>query len=256
MRHVVDELKVISVPVPKDTETYRAVPHSQIISLVKEHSQKFGYQISDTRYRMNRDGRVMSGLYKLETGDKEMSMMLGFYNSYDKSKRFGIGSGAIVNICYNGMIMAEYSMMRKHTGTIKEEMDEMIYNAILSVRPQFEEAQEEKLFFSQQPVDDISQVYELIGELYLTEDLLAANQLSALKRAASDPNNYFRVLNENKLIPGVNMWNMYNLVTEVYKNETAVEFVDKHVGFHSFMKDKFNHEQHTTTPISLIPEIF
>lgn len=255
MKHVVEEHEIISVPVPQDTDTYRAIPHAQIISLVKDYSQKFGYTISETRYRANREGRIMSGLYKLETSDQEMSMMVGFYNSYDKSRRFGIGSGALVNICYNGMILADYVMMRKHMGLIRQELDQMILTAMESVRPQFIEAQEQKLFFSQQPIEDIGQVHELVGELYLSEKLLAANQLSELSRSIANPDNYFRIMENNRLIPGKSMWDMYNLVTEVYKNETAIEFVDKHVGFHSFMKNKFTHEPIATTPVDPVLEV-
>lgn len=255
MRHRVEEYEVLSVPVPKDTETYRAVPNAQIINMVKGHTQKLGFEISETCYRMNQGGNQMSGIYKLKTPDDEMSMMLGFYNSYNKTRRFGIGTGALVNICYNGMIMAEYTLMRKHTGRINELLEEMILNAITSVTSEFDRAQKEKKRFIEQPIESLDQVHELVGELYLTEQILAANQLSALRKSIQDPENYFRILDNNKLIPGKSMWDMYNLVTESFKNEPAIDFVDKHVDFHLFMENKFSHEPNSATTAEPVLEV-
>lgn len=250
MKHLVEENEVISVPVPKSTKSYRAVSNAQIISLIKEHSQRLGYEISEKQYRMNRGGNQMSGLYKLETEDQEMSMMIGFYNSYDKSRRFGIGSGALVNICSNGLIMAEFVNMKKHMGNINEHLDFMIFDAIRNVKSQFEKAQEEKRFFQEKPIEHIEVIHKLIGEMYLTENLLAARQLSALSESIGDVSNHFHILKDGELVEGKTMWDMYNLVTESYKKEPAFEFVDKHVKFHKYMKSKF--DEPTTT---IVPEI-
>ena len=243
MRHVVEEKEVVSVPVPESTKTYKAVSNAQVINLVKDHTRRFGYEISETQYRMNRGGNQMSGIYKLNTEDPEMSMMLGFYNSYDKSKTFGIGSGALVNICYNGMIMADFVTMRKHMGSINDELDFMIFNAVRSVAEQFEKSQEEKLFFMSKPIEDMDTLHQLIGEMYLTEEILAATQLSALSKNISNPDNHFHIIDNKQIVEGKTMWDMYNLVTESYKSETAIEFVDKHVKFHNYMKSKFNAEE-------------
>lgn len=243
MKHVVEEIDVVRVPVPGDTRTYKSVSNASIINAVKEEVQNFGYQISEKQYRLNRGGSQMSGIYKLETDDPEMSMMVGFFNSYDKTRRFGIGSGALVNVCFNGLIMADFVTMRKHTGNIREEMYTIIYNAVKSIAPQWDKAKEEKKFFSGIPIDHIDVVHELIGEMYLSEKILTSNQLSALSKSLSDTENPFHLIDNKELVEGKTAWDMYNLVTESYKSETSIAFVDKHVKFHNYMKNKLTNEK-------------
>ena len=261
MKHTVTEMDVISVPVPSSTDSYSAVSNHLIIELVKEHARRLDFEISETIYRLSRNGNQMSGLYKLTTEDNEMSMMLGFFNSYDKSRRLGIGSGALVNICTNGMIMAEFKALRKHSGKLKDEVDYLIYNAIRQVRPQFQEAQQQKLFFQDKPITDIRAVHELVGEMFLTEDLLPAFQLTALQKGMVDPDNHFRILDNKEIIEGKTAWDYYNLVTEAYKSSPAIDFVDRHVRFHKYMKTKFGAADEPTTestvePAIVVPEVY
>lgn len=258
MKHSVTEMDVISVPVPSSTDSYAAIANQLIVELVKEHSRRLDFEISEAVYRLSRNGNQMSALYKLATQDDEMSMMLGFYNSYDKSRRFAVGSGALVNICTNGMILAEFQSIRKHSGRLADELDFMIYNAIRQVRPQFEKAQEEKKFFQDKPIEDIRVVHELVGEMFMTEDLLPAFQLTALQKGMQDPDNHFRIVDNKEIIEGKSAWDYYNLVTEAYKSAPAIDFVDRHVRFHKYMKSKFgtNESKPAAEPSHVVPEIF
>lgn len=259
MKHVITEADVISVPVPSSTKSYKAIPNAQIIDLVKTHSRNLGYEISDATYRLNSTGQQMSAIYRLTTEDDYFKMMLGFYNSYDKSRRLGAGAGVSVNICDNGMILADFVTMRKHSGYIQDELDFLIYNAINSVRPQLSEAKKNKEFFEKIVIPDMGLVHELIGEMFLSEDLLKATQLTELSRKMEDPDNHFRLLEKGKLIEGKTAWDYYNSCTEVFKSELPIEFVDKHIDFHQYMKNKFaTHDTKPELPIargSAVPEV-
>lgn len=239
MKYRIEEEEVIKVPVPQDTETYKAIPNARLIELVKEQTRLFGFEISDTVYRLGQNGNQMSAIYTLTTKDTDLSMMLGFYNSYNKTRRFAIGAGGIVNICYNGMISADFTSIRKHQGSIKDDLEYMIFQALKTVKPQFEELQEFKHTMQETIIPDVSVIHELIGEMFLTEDLLTTTQISALANKIQHPDEtLFPLMEDGKLLKGASMWNFYNQVTEIYRDELPINFVDKHVGLHKYINDK------------------
>jgi hypothetical protein len=256
MKHRVTEFDVISIPVPPSTDTYVAVPNSMIINMVRECLHGSNFIVDDVIYRTNGTSTQMSALYKLKTPDNELSQMLGFYNSYDKTRPFGIGGGTFVNICLNGMIAAEFKAMRKHTGNIKGELQRMIESAVNDVTPNFERASKEKKYFQNQPIEDISVIHELVGEMFMTENLLQTTQITELRRQLSSEKNTFRMIDNASLLPNANAWQFYNSCTEVFKSELPINFVDKHIDFHNFMKNKFVDEPRLSTSYeSVVPEV-
>ncbi len=235
--HEISEEELINIPVPDSTDTYVSIPNKLIIDTLDTILSANNHVITKKIYRVGRLGKQMSFLYMIASNDSDLSMMLGGYNSYDKSRRFAIATGAVVNVCINGMINSEFQSIRKHTGRIKEDLYYLISDAVLKVRENYDKAQKE---MKQMRDFKISPeiVYELIGEMVVSEELLTYRQIALVQKEFISNAN-FKLFEENKrFVKGKSMWDFYNCVTESYKNEPAIGFMEKHRRFHGYVKKK------------------
>lgn len=57
-----------AVPVPADTDTWRAVPYPRLLEEVKLHIPRFGLTVEDERYALARDGNQMFGVLTCRNG--------------------------------------------------------------------------------------------------------------------------------------------------------------------------------------------
>ena len=220
---------LVGAPLPSHGKTYTVIPHKDVIDVTKTLLGNNGFRITKELYRANMNAKVAQGVYHLaSTEDEEMGMMFAWTNSYDKSTRFQCAVGAFVNVCSNGMLcgdMANYA--RKHTGKADHDIHTQISSQIKSANKYYTKLIQDKenmrkIFLPKK------QQAELVGRLFLDEEIIDASQVSVIKAEMKDPSyNYNADLN--------NAWTFYNHVTHSFKKSHPRTWMSDQVKFHEFM---------------------
>jgi len=220
---------LVAAPLPNHGKTYTVIPHKDVIDVTKTLLGNNGFRITKELYRANMNAKVAQGVYHLASDqDPEMGMMFAWTNSYDKSTRFQCAVGAFVNVCSNGMLcgdMANYA--RKHTGKADHDIHTQISSQIKSANKYFDKLIDDKnkmrkIFLPKK------QQAELVGRLFLDEEIIDASQVSVIKAEMKDPSYHYSAdLN--------NAWTFYNHVTHSFKKSHPRTWMSDQVKFHEFM---------------------
>jgi hypothetical protein len=220
---------LVAAPLPNHGKTYTVIPHKDVIDITKTLLGNSGFTITKELYRANMNAKVAQGVYHLASDeDPEMGMMFAWTNSYDKSTRFQCAVGAFVNVCSNGMLcgdMANYA--RKHTGKADHDIHAQISSQIKSANKYYTKLIDDKnnmrkIFLPKK------QQAELVGRLFLDEEIIDASQVSVIKAEMKDPSYHYSAdLN--------NAWTFYNHVTHSFKKSHPRTWMSDQVKFHEFM---------------------
>lgn len=210
------EKELIMVPLPQKTESYSPVPHSDFIRTIQQKLSDDGYRITNKRYWTNGSMSQVVGRYSVDYQDNDMELAIGFKNSYDKSISAGvaIGQGQII-VCKNGMVKGEFAMKRKHTGTAREELTEFVNKSMEQSTDRFKSlcAIRDRL---KEKVLHQSVINELIGKMFIEEEILRSEQLNIVKREllAKEPTFDYGVDRDCA-------WNIYSVCSYAVDHKTT-----------------------------------
>jgi len=144
--HEVSRHDLAAIHTPDPTDTWRPVPHAEVVDVLTERAGARGLKITSERFA------VMAG-YMYPTPGTSVELpgarlfgsldfapipdmpfppgcmpSAGIRNSHDKSFSLSILSGARVVVCANGVLSAEFVVSRKHTSRI--DLVESVDNAL------------------------------------------------------------------------------------------------------------------------------
>jgi hypothetical protein len=205
-----------------------------MINMTLEELDKNGMKVLSENYSMARDGRQAMAFYEIGAkGDKEMNIRIGWHNSYDKSMPVRWAIGAHIIICGNGMVAGDIgAFKRKHTGTVLTDYKEQAHIHVAEAGNMFK-----RLIREKQTMKDIELTKrtsaELIGRMFLEEDILTATQVGIIKREMENPTY------GDYGAPG-SVWELYNHATVAFKEEHPQLFIDRHIKHHDFFTKEFN----------------
>lgn len=223
------EQELFKAPVPLKTDSYSPVSHANIITAVQEEADKRGLEIRNKHYWSNREGQQVTGKFNIIVpGDEEMGMMAAFRNSYDKSMSLGFAAGGNVWICTNGMVSGDITIVKRHVGSIVQEVSEKIILSMDQLEDQFETLVKQKNRMKEIEVSK-SAMAKLAGQMYIEEEVISLTQINQLKKEISGSENF----------QDENLWCFYNHITESLKHSTAVTYLDNHIQAHSYIEEKF-----------------
>lgn len=159
--------KVISVPVPAQTESYVPVSNMHLIDSVKDHLSSNGFSVCNEQYELSKNGLQMFGSMSISTNNTCSVMVkeFGFRNSYDKSLPVGFVSGSRVLVCSNLMFRGDIILMRKHTLNVYEDFEKLLSQAVSGINTQFNSIQEEYEKLNKIMLSD-TEAAHLTGEMY------------------------------------------------------------------------------------------
>lgn len=222
---------LFNVAIPLATDTYSPVSHANLLNATYEQLDKHNLIVKNEFFNINGDGRkLIGGLDIVHPDAAHLGMRLAFRNSYDKSMSVAFAAGAVAWICSNGMITGEIQYMRKHTGTVVNELNDKIITTINQLDDHFQKI----LNHSEQlhQIDLTKQQYaELMGRLYIIDKVIIPTQLSIISKEIEQPT--------FKDFEDLNAWSLYNHVTYALKNSHPTTYLDQHTNFHSFMEKEF-----------------
>lgn len=223
-----DEL--FKVEVPQATESYAPVSHEQIITEVSEELDRAGLTVKNENYQIKRGGQRLIGMFDIETGSDEFNYRLAFRNSYDKSMSLAFVAGTSVIICSNGMVIGDSKFIRKHTGSVRSEMQERVRETIgdLDNVLKVVGVHSDKMKNIELGQREIA---ELCGRWFLEEEIIRSSQLNFIKDQLKKPD--FEDFSDNSL------WSLYNHATHALKKTAPEVYLDKYRDLHSFVEKEF-----------------
>ena len=128
----VDRDALALVPTPNPTQTWRPVPHIDVVDAVENAIANRGMTIESERFGLARDSQKMFGVITLSRrGNTEWTRCVGVRNSHDQSFAAGVCCGVSVFVCSNLCFGGEFVIKRRHTSGIdlksmvEETMDAM-----------------------------------------------------------------------------------------------------------------------------------
>ena len=220
LKRIVTEQDLRNIPITYEgTHLYTPVRHGEAIDSLKEYLDKANFKITTESYLAASNGQRVIGKYGIRYND-EFDYMIGFANSHDGSISFKIADGSLVRACANGCLWGENVYKRKHMGTSSKD----IFAQIESTVQRLEITMKQNEINSQQMKNieiDKSTISKLIGEAYLYEELIRANQLSIIKKEIENPS--FNYNSPNSL------WELFNHCTFAAREETPVNWVNQHI---------------------------
>jgi hypothetical protein len=225
------------LPLPTKTNTYTPIPHSLFVETLQNRIENAGLAISSKKFLVNDKGKLLVGEYTIRTewdeegGDDQMTLCIGFFNSYNKVKAAGATSGAIVLKCLNGLYGSDHAayFSKKHYGSTTIDMIiEGLDKVVAGAKTRFLELlQDRDTLKKQRLTQEI--ISHIIGELYITQSIISASQIVIIKHE----------MEHSAKFNDRTAWSLYNWITESYKSTHPVKYISDHLKLHAYFSDAF-----------------
>ena len=218
---------LINAEIPQQTKTYKPVSHKQLIDLTLNGIHNAGFKLDSESYSAARGGNIANGRFSIaNVADSEMQLQIGWQNSYDKSLTLKFAIGTRIFICQNGCVSGDMgAFKKKHVGEIQDFTPGAISEYIKSAAEAFNRMQKEREQMKQ--VEITARVKaELIGRLFLEEQVITSTQLNIISRELKSPTHDYGAKDS--------MWELYNFTTFAMKESHPALWMDKHMDAHGF----------------------
>ena len=120
--------EVARIDTPSSTDTWRPVPHIDVIEAVTEVVRAHRWDIESERFGLASEGQKMFGVMEItRSSSPQWHRCIGIRNSHDKSLAVGLSAGIVVLVCSNLAFGGTRLINRKHTSRI--DLNELIARA-------------------------------------------------------------------------------------------------------------------------------
>ena len=128
--------EVARTDTPSSTQTWRPVPHIDVIEAVTEVIRAHDWNIEGEKFGLAREGQKMFGVMEISSSSSpEWHRCIGIRNSHDKSFAVGLSAGIVVCVCTNLAFGGTTVVKRRHTSGIV--LAELIDRAVASLEDDF-----------------------------------------------------------------------------------------------------------------------
>jgi hypothetical protein len=222
---------LLSTPLPQETNSYKPISHEQLIDLTLTGIEKSGFTLETELYSSAQDGNIANGRYTISNvADSEMKLQIGWQNSYNKQLTLKFALGTSIIVCQNGMVSGDFgAFKKKHVGEIQTFTPQAITDYIKSAGEAFKRIQIERDAMKQIEVDK-RVISELIGRLYIEEELIQSTQLNIIQRELKKPTHNYGA--EGSL------WELYQFTTFSMKEIHPRLWMENHMNVHKFFTEQ------------------
>lgn len=224
--------EAVIAQIPDSTSSYTAIPHTTLVNYIEEFIRDWGYTPTNLKANVARGGSQLVGTIGLGVQNTAFEMRMGFRNSYDKSMSVGIGIGAEVFVCSNGMFIADVQKLRKHTVNVWQDIDQILLDSLNYAQETFKQIEKDALTLRQFKLSK-AEVFNLIGQLFIEDSIINTTQLNILKNELYHSKN-FKMFDKDEVTKGdSNGWYLYNNITESLKTSHPLNYFKNHAAVHS-----------------------
>lgn len=222
---------LLSTPLPEQTNTYKPISHEQLIDLTLSGIEKSGFKLETELYSSAQEGNIANGRYTISNvADNEMKLQIGWQNSYNKQLTLKFALGTQIIICQNGMVSGDFgAFKKKHVGEIQTFTPQAITDYIKSAEEAFKRIQIEREAMKQVEVDK-RVISELIGRLYIEEELIQSTQLNIIQRELKKPTHNYGAQGS--------LWELYQFTTFSMKEIHPRLWMENHMDVHKFFTEQ------------------
>lgn len=230
--------EMLSFPVPSPTVSYCPISNAEIIETTLEQLDKNGFRVKSEFHKCDGSKNKFVGGFIISGGNKEADIMFGYKNSYDYSMSAAYAMGGHIMVCSNSVVRGEQVLIRKHTGQANLVIKAGISTGIQMMGDNFRKLEKELQAMKEMEVSKRI-ASELVGRLYLEEEIITSQQLSIIKKEMkSESFNYD--------VEGT-MFNLYQAVTHSLKKSHPTSFLNDHLDAHRFFSNAIGDESYLST---------
>lgn len=223
--------ELMTVPVTYDGNRYAPVTHRDVIETIDEYFAKNNIVPAKEHINVGRNGQQAIINYDLYYNDDDLRYRLAFKNSHDGTMSFGVGIGASVMICSNGIVYGDsYAFRRKHTGSAKAEILEALEYGLAKMEQEMEAQVRRKNALKEIRVDRRIQA-ELLGRMYIEEAIIQSHQLSTIKNQLVQPAHDYRAPDS--------AWELMQHVTFAAKEAAPTGWYKQHQEIGNFFQREY-----------------
>lgn len=218
------------VSIPNHGGRYTPISHKSIIDKSLETIVKKGLNVTEELYASSYSGNVAMGKILLDYGtDPDLKMMFVWGNSYDKSTRFKCGIGAYIART-NSYIFAGHlsNFARKHTGNADQLAVEMIETQLNQANMFYNYLCNSKNAMVQKELT-LRQMSEIVGVLFIEEEILNKEQASQIKDMLCNKVQLFEEYSAN------NLWNFYNILGKALRESHPKTWFEDQSRVHAYI---------------------
>ena len=234
MIHQVSAEDFLYHELPQPTHSYKPVSNALINQMIYEEAKHRQYQITGKGFRANPSRTEFIAMFTLDNPKNGFSRMIGYRNSTNKKWAVGFVAGALVMICSNGMISGDVITIRRHTGSITDDLHTIVKQAFDEITPRFTSLLNETAFLHEKLIQQPAAL-EIVSELFLSKEMLTVTQISKLKEKFFADTNFSIPQDPDTFFPA---WNLYNQITEAMKHGAPGNFFDQHIALHDYFLQK------------------
>lgn len=234
MIHQVSAEDFLYHELPQPTHSYKPVSNALINQIIYEEAKHRQYQITGKGFRANPSRTEFIAMFTLDNPKNGLSRMIGYRNSTNKKWAVGFVAGALVMICSNGMISGDVITIRRHTGSITDDLHTIVKQAFDEITPRFTSLLNETAFLHEKLIQQ-PDALEIVSELFLSKEMLTVTQISKLKEKFFADPNFSIPQDPDTFFPA---WNLYNQITEAMKHGAPGNFFDQHIALHDYFLQK------------------
>ena len=226
-----------TAPLPNHGKSYTVISHKEVIDNTYNLLNQSGFKVIKEVYRSNMNANIAHGIYHIKAinpadqtiiEEDELGMMFTWTNSYDKSTRFTCAIGAYVKVCSNGMVAGDLmNYTRKHTGTANMDCKVHMSDQIKNAEKYYKRLIADKDYLKTISID-CKAASELVGRLYIQEDILDSQQMSMVKKEMDKPSFNYKGAKDSA-------WAFYNHVTHALKKAHPRDWLGDQQDFHDFI---------------------
>jgi len=224
------EQELFSIPVPKPTTSYAPVANENVVNEIKTQIDKLGLIITNQNYQSAQQGNIVTGIYDIQSNSSEFNYRVGFQNSYNKQRPLSFVGGTSVFICTNGMVLGDTIFMRRHTGSIVQEMRHHIKEAFHNLSKELEYSVNISRKMKSIELDPTATA-ELCGRLFMEQEIISSSQMNIIKSQLKNP--------DYAEFTDLTLWSLYNHTTHALKSTHAYEYNQKHKQLQTFVEQEF-----------------
>lgn len=227
---------LLQVPVPEESRTYKPVSYEELIRVTLESIESCGFILSKEIYTYRKEGQVANGKYLLKYGDDpDMSIMIAWQNSYDKTLSLKFAIGTYVYICSNGCVSGNMGAYRsKHVGDVQTVSPQLLREYICRAGEQFDTMVIQKEAMKEIQISAKERA-EILGVLFIDKQLITSTQLNIVKNEIEKPTYDYQA-------PGT-LWELYNYITFSLSEVSPQYWLSAQVNLHQFFIKEYNIEK-------------
>ncbi len=209
----VDRDALALVPTPNPTQTWRPVPHIDVVEAVESAIANRCMTIESERFGLARDQQKMFGVITLaRQNNPEWTRCIGIRNSHDQSFAAGICCGVSVLVCSNLCFGGEFVIKRRHTSGI--DLNSMVDDTMDAMADSYLSFEERLLNLHDEPVTD-NQARVFIVKAAEYGAIPSCDILAVFKEFLEPRHEEFRERSQ---------WSLLNAFTEIAHKYTPARF--------------------------------